>query len=36
MPTNKPRYNLTIDKDLLDRITRYQCDNAIGDRKSVV
>lgn len=36
MPTNKPRYNLTIDKDLLGRITRYQCDNAIGSMNAAI
>ncbi len=36
MPTNKPRYNLTIDGDLLERITRYQCDNAIGSMNAAI
>ena len=36
MPTNKPRYNLTVDKNLLDRITRYQCDNAIGSMNGAI
>lgn len=36
MPTKKPRYNLTLDSDLLDRINRYQNEQNIESQNQAI
>ena len=36
MPTKRPRYSLTIDSDLLDRINRYQTEQNIESQNQAI